>query len=142
MIDMNFSAGGQQAARRILVVEDDEVMRGLIEHILVKQGFQVFSASEGEEALEHIRGRKPDAIILDAMMPGMDGYEVLHTLRADNITRDIPVLMLSARALERDVISGFDFGANDYLVKPFRPEDLVTRLKRLLNRARGEETGH
>jgi DNA-binding response OmpR family regulator len=70
------------------------------------------------------------------MMPGMDGYEVLQALREDPTTNDIPVLMLSSRSLDRDVVSGFNFGADDYMVKPFNPADLVIRLKRLLNPAR------
>ena len=69
------------------------------------------------------------------MMPGMDGLEVLHEIRKDSATHDIPVMMLSVRNLEKDLVTGFDMGANDYLVKPFKPEDLVARLKRLLNTA-------
>lgn len=123
-------------SKRILVVEDEEVVRMIISHVLTKEGYTVTIAQDGEEALTNIKSRRPDAIILDAMMPGLDGYEVLQELRKDPVTQDIPVMMLSARGLERDVISGFDFGANDYLVKPFRPEELLTRLKRLLGSAR------
>lgn len=122
--------------KNILIVEDDEVLRQLVKHVLVKNGYKAVLAADGEEALKLVKERRPDAIILDAMMPGLDGYEVLQALKRDKATNDIPVLMLSARNLERDVITGFDFGASDYLSKPFKPEELVTRLKRLLGAAR------
>lgn len=124
------------SAKRILVVEDEEVVRMIIGHVLSQNGYEPVMSRDGEEALTLIKSRRPDAVILDAMMPGIDGYELLQALRQDPNTKDIPVMMLSARNLERDVITGFDFGANDYLVKPFRPEELLTRLKRLLGAAR------
>ncbi len=116
----------------MLVADDDEVLRRLVTHVLNREGYQVVIAGNGEEVLEHVRSRRPDAIILDAMMPGIDGLEVLHMLRQGEATRDIPVIMLSARSQERDVVRGFDFGANDYLGKPFKPGELLERLKRLL----------
>jgi DNA-binding response OmpR family regulator len=122
--------------RRIVLAEDDAIVRRLISHVLQKEGFEVLAASDGEEALKLISSRRPDAIILDAMMPGVDGLEVLHSLRRGEETKDIPVMILSGRSLERDVVTGFDFGANDYLVKPFKPNELVVRLKRMLNPAR------
>ncbi len=122
--------------RRILVVEDDAILRRLVSHVLEQSGFHALLACDGEDALAQVRSRRPDAVILDAMMPGMDGLEVLRLLRGSPATRDIPVMMLSARGLERDVVNGFDFGANDYLVKPFRSEELLQRLKRLLAPAR------
>ena len=121
---------------RIVVADDDAVIRGLVTHVLGKQGYEVIPASSGEEVLTCVSARRPDAIVLDAMMPDLDGFEVLHQLRKNENTRDIPVMILSARVLESDMISGFDFGANDYLVKPFRPEELVTRLRRLVSPAR------
>ena len=117
---------------RVLVADDDEVLRRLVTHVLNREGYQVVIAGNGEEVLGHVRSRRPDAIILDAMMPGIDGLEVLHMLRQGEATRDIPVIMLSARSQERDVVRGFDFGANDYLGKPFKPGELLVRLKRLL----------
>lgn len=127
-----FNERPAQTGQRIVVADDDDVICRLIGHVLKREGFQVVTSANGEEVLELIQSRKPDAIILDAMMPGIDGLEVLHQLRSDENTRDIPVLMLSSRSLEKDVVTGFDFGANDYLVKPFKPEELVTRLKRIL----------
>lgn len=120
---------------QIVVAEDEDVLRGLVQHVLKKNGYGVRTARDGEECLNLVRSRRPDAIILDAMMPGLDGFEVLHALRRDQTTIDIPVIMLSARAMERDLVNSFNFGANDYLIKPFRPEELITRLRRVLNRA-------
>ena len=117
---------------RILVADDDEVLRRLVTHVLTREGYQVVAAGNGEEVLQHVMARRPDAIILDAMMPGIDGLEVLHALRQGETTKDIPVIMLSARSQERDVVRGFDFGANDYLGKPFKPGELLVRLKRLI----------
>lgn len=116
----------------MLVADDDEVLRRLVTHVLNREGYQVVIAGSGEEVLAEVRSRRPDAIILDAMMPGIDGLEVLHMLRQGETTKDIPVIMLSARSQERDVVRGFDFGANDYLGKPFKPLELLVRLKRLL----------
>lgn len=134
MKEIPFGAAGGEPCR-ILLAEDDAILQRIVTHILTQQGFQVVIANDGEEALDQIRTRRPDAIILDAMMPGMDGLEVLHEIRKDSATHDIPVMMLSVRNLEKDLVTGFDMGANDYLVKPFKPEDLVARLKRLLNTA-------
>lgn len=120
---------------RILVADDDEVLRRLVTHVLTREGYQVVAAGNGEEVLQHVMSRRPDAIILDAMMPGIDGLEVLHALRQGETTKDIPVIMLSARSQERDVVRGFDFGANDYLGKPFKPGELLVRLKRLIGAA-------
>ena len=133
---MNGGKGESAAELRVVLAEDDDVLRRLVVHVLEKEGLRVLQARDGEEALKLIQSRRPDAIILDAMMPGVDGLEVLHTIRQSEATRDIPVMMLSGRSLERDMVTGFDFGANDYLVKPFRPAELVVRLKRLLNPAR------
>lgn len=120
---------------RVLVADDDEVLRRLVTHVLTREGYQVIGAGNGEEVLDQVKSRRPDAIILDAMMPGIDGLEVLHMLRQGEATKDIPVIMLSARSQERDVVRGFDFGANDYLGKPFKPGELLVRLKRLLGAA-------
>ena len=134
MKEVPFGAAGGEP-RRILLAEDDAILQRIVTHILTQHGFQVVIANDGEEAIDPVKTRRPDAIILDAMMPGMDGLEVLHEIRKDTVTRDIPVMMLSVRNLEKDLVSGFDMGADDYLVKPFKPEDLVARLKRLLNTA-------
>jgi DNA-binding response OmpR family regulator len=136
MTEEHFGRDTAAKVHRILVAEDDATIGHLLTHVLGLEKFEVILVTDGGDALEHVRSRRPDAIILDAMMPGMDGYEVLQALREDPTTNDIPVLMLSSRSLDRDVVSGFNFGADDYMVKPFNPADLVIRLKRLLNPAR------
>jgi DNA-binding response OmpR family regulator len=119
-------------ANTILVCDDDELLVDLLDYRLKGRGFEVLIARDGGQALEIAAARKPDAIVLDAMMPVMDGYQVLRRLRADPATSTIPVIMLTARKLERDIVGALQLGANDYLVKPFIPEELMSRLTRLL----------
>jgi DNA-binding response OmpR family regulator len=119
-------------ANTILVCDDDELLVDLLDYRLKGRGFEVLIARDGGQALEIAAARKPDAIVLDAMMPVMDGYQVLRRLRADPATSTIPVIMLTARKLERDIVGALQLGANDYLVKPFIPEELMSRLSRLL----------
>ena len=116
----------------VLVCDDDELLIDLIEFRLSSRGYDVVVANDGSEALERIAEATPDAIILDAMMPVIDGYEVLRRLRENEATKAIPVIMLTARKQEQDIVSALELGANDYLVKPFIPEELVARLSRLL----------
>lgn len=127
-----------ETAARVLVADDDDVLRRLVTYMLTREGYQVIAVASGEEVLDAVKSRRPDAIVLDAMMPGIDGLEVLHMLRQGEATKDIPVIMLSARSQERDVVRGFDFGANDYVSKPFKPGELLVRLKRLLGPARAD----
>jgi two-component system, OmpR family, alkaline phosphatase synthesis response regulator PhoP len=116
----------------ILLVDDDPLIRALVEHKLRLRGFEVTSADSGEEGLRHAFARHPDLIVLDAMMPELDGFEVLHRLKADGATASIPVIMLTARKQERDIVSALSMGARDYLVKPFMPEELIVRIRNLL----------
>jgi DNA-binding response OmpR family regulator len=116
----------------ILVADDDPLLLKLVEHKLKSRGFAVHCASDGEAALEMARDRRPDLIVLDAMMPGIEGFEVLRRLAADPGTSGIPVIMLTARRLEADIVSALSLGARDYLVKPFMPEELVMRIRNLL----------
>ena len=117
---------------KILVADDDELLAELISHKLEIAGYDVSCAADGEIALEMIAVSAPDAIILDGMMPGLDGFDVLRSLKNDDATKDIPVVMLTARGMGKDVVSGLELGASDYLVKPFMPEELVSRLERVL----------
>ena len=117
---------------RILVCDDDELLRELLQFRLKAKGFDVVVASDGREALASIQTTYPDAVVLDAMMPGMDGFEVLRRLREEDGTRDIPVIMLTARKGERDIVDALRLGASDYLSKPFIPDELSARLVRLL----------
>lgn len=122
------------AAGTILVCDDDELLVDLLEYRLNERGFHVVVARDGGEAVSMAQDHAPDAIVLDAMMPVMDGHQVLRRLRAENATASVPVIMLTARKQERDIVGALELGANDYLVKPFIPEELMTRLTRLLAR--------
>jgi DNA-binding response OmpR family regulator len=116
----------------ILLVDDDPLLRTLVEHKLRLRGFQVISAESGEEGLKQASAKRPDLIVLDAMLPELDGFEVLQRLKEDAATQAIPVIMLTARKQETDIVSALSKGARDYLVKPFSPEELVVRIRNLL----------
>jgi DNA-binding response OmpR family regulator len=118
--------------KTILVCDDDPLLVDIVAFRLQARDFVVEVARDGAEALAKIGEVVPDAIVLDAMMPVMDGSQVLRRLRADPATANIPVIMLSARKQETDVVGALELGANDYMVKPFSPEELVVRLTRLL----------
>ena len=116
----------------ILVVDDDPLIRTLVEHKLRQRGFEVVSAESGEAGLKQVAAKPPDLIVLDAMMPELDGFEVLRRLKQDTATAAIPVIMLTARKQESDIVSALSSGARDYLVKPFMPEELIMRIRNLL----------
>jgi len=120
--------------RKIVLAEDEPQIARLIEFKLKKEGYDVTWRKNGEEALKAIKADKPDLILLDIMMPVMDGYEVLRRLKEDENLGDIPVIMLTARAQEKDVVKGIDLGAEDYITKPFHPAELLARVKRILGR--------
>ncbi len=120
----------------ILVCDDDPLLIELMDFRLRAKGYEVEIARDGAEALEKAAGVEPAAIVLDAMMPRIDGFEVLARLKADTGLSDIPVIMLTARKSESDIVSALDKGADDYLVKPFIPDELMARISRLLNRRR------
>lgn len=123
-------------ASTILIIEDDSLIAELIQHKLNHDGHRTRLVSSGDEALSLVHEVKPDIVILDGMLPGMDGLEVLRILKEQDGTKDIPVLMLTSRALEQDVVGGFSFGADDYMTKPFMPNELSVRVKRLLGAGR------
>ena len=120
---------------RIFVVEDDRDIADLIVHYIEKAGWQAQRFASGIEALSAARQQPPDTIVLDLMLPGMDGLEVCRALRGDVATAAIPIIMLTARAEETDRIVGLELGADDYMGKPFSPNELVARVKALLRRA-------
>jgi len=120
---------------RILVVEDDRDIGELVSRYLQKAGFAVDLISSGREALTAIRERPPDLVILDLMLPQVDGLEICRILRSDKKTAAIPIIMLTARADESERIVGLELGADDYLAKPFSPNELVARVRALLRRA-------
>lgn len=117
---------------RVLVCDDDELLLELLQFRLSAKGFEVLTASDGQAAMELAGREQVDAVVLDAMMPRLDGYEVLRRLRETPATRDVPVIMLTARKGERDIVAALRLGASDYLAKPFIPEELTARLMRLL----------
>ncbi len=119
---------------RILVIDDDELLVDLLRFTLEAHGHQLLTAGDGEEGLEIAAREELDLVVLDGMLPGLDGLEVLKRLRASPKTADIPVIMLSARKQERDVVGGLSLGAEDYLVKPFIPEELAVRITKTLAR--------
>ena len=118
----------------VLVAEDDEDILDLVVFDLESEGYDVLTARDGQEAVALALERHPDLVLLDVAMPGLDGYEVTRRLRADESTRGTPVVLLTARAQVKDVIAGFEAGANDYVTKPFRPDELRTRLHAALGR--------
>jgi DNA-binding response OmpR family regulator len=117
---------------RVMAVDDDHVIRGLLEVNLEMEGHEVMTAIDGQDALDKVRADPPDLIILDVMMPNVNGWQVAEQLRADDATRDIPIIFLSARAMDNDVRKGRDLGADSYVTKPFDPIDLMELVRRLL----------
>jgi len=119
---------------RIAIVEDDPDIAGLVARYLEKAGLSTDIITSGRQALPALRSRPPDLVILDLMLPGMDGLEICRALRADPATSAVPIIMLTARAEESDRIVGLELGADDYLAKPFSPNELVARVRALLRR--------
>lgn len=122
------------AEAKILVIDDEESIRNLVEAYLRPEGYQVYTAEDGPSGLKAARAYKPDLIVLDIMLPGMDGIEVLSRLRRES---DVYVIMLTARTEETDKIVGLSVGADDYVTKPFSPRELVARVKAALRRIKG-----
>jgi two-component system alkaline phosphatase synthesis response regulator PhoP len=122
------------AKETILVVEDEEDIRELLKYNLEKEGYQVFAAATGEEGLRAVRDRRPDLILLDLMLPGLDGLEVCRRIRGEAQTQPLPIIMLTAKGEEADIVTGLELGADDYIVKPFSPRVLLARLRAALRR--------
>ncbi len=129
----------EMSKKSILVVEDEEDIQQLVSYNLVRAGFDVDCADTGEEALQMVRERQPDLVLLDLMLPGVDGSEVCRALRLDETTREIPIIMLTAKGEDDDVVAGLDLGADDYVTKPFSPGILVSRIKAVLRRKAKEQ---
>ena len=126
-------------ARKILVVDDEPDLVELVSYNLRKEGFDVTSASDGEEALNKIRKENFNLIVLDLMLPGIQGMELCRMLRNDPKTKNLPVIMVTAKGEEIDKVLGLETGADDYMAKPFSPRELVARVKAVLRRS-GEKT--
>jgi DNA-binding response OmpR family regulator len=112
----------------IFIVDDDPDVRELVEYKLVQNGHEVQSATNGHDALRMLPEAKPDLLLLDVMMPGISGFDVLAQLRAEEATKALPIIMLTAKAQESDSERGFTLGANDYMLKPFSPRELMNRI--------------
>ncbi len=123
------------SADRILVVDDEPEIVALVTYHLAKTGYRISTAASGQDALDMARRERPSLIVLDLMLPGMSGFDVLEQLRGDDATRDVAVLMLTARREEPDRIRGLSLGADDYLTKPFSPQELVLRVGAILRRS-------
>jgi two-component system phosphate regulon response regulator PhoB len=128
------------AKETILIVEDDEDIQQLVGYNLAKAGFQVLYAENGEQALASVKRELPDLMVLDIMLPSLNGLEVCKILRKDPHTKALPIIMLTAKGEENDVTAGLDLGADDYITKPFSPKILVSRIKAALRR-REESSG-
>jgi phosphate regulon transcriptional regulator PhoB len=128
-------------ASRVLVVEDEPDIRDLLAFHLERDGYQVTRATTGPEALRQLRAAAPDLVILDLMLPELDGLEVCRRLRADPATATLPVIMLTAKGDEVDRVVGLELGADDYVVKPFSPKEMLARVRAVLRRARAPLSG-
>ena len=125
------------AREKILIVDDEEDILELVRYNLSKEGYRVQCASSGEDGLTSARSENPDLVLLDLMLPGIDGLDVCRLLKGDGRTKAIPVIILSAKGEESDIVTGLEIGADDYIVKPFSPAVLRARVKTVLRRAEG-----
>jgi two-component system alkaline phosphatase synthesis response regulator PhoP len=126
--------------KKILVIEDDPATSRLVDYTLRHEGYQIITAANGLEGLRQARSERPDLIILDVMLPGLDGFEICHRLRAEPATAKLPILMFSAKAQEIDKNTGLKVGADEYLPKPAAPAEIVSRVARLLGRKAPDAT--
>lgn len=123
------------SARTVLVAEDDDEIGEILEFMIAREGFKVLRAHDGREAIRLIEeSDAPDLIVLDIMLPYHDGFELIAKVRARAGWESIPVVMLTARSQENDIARALEAGANDYVVKPFQPQELIARMRRLLKR--------
>jgi two-component system phosphate regulon response regulator PhoB len=129
------------AGKNILIVEDEAAIREMVRFALGKSGFNFIEASDADEAQTLMADQLPDLILLDWMLPGMSGIELARRLKRDDYTRDVPIIMLTARSEEDDRVGGLEAGADDYVTKPFSPRELVARIKAVLRRAQPEGEG-
>lgn len=124
------------ATHKILIMEDDDMTAELIEFLLKRQGHEVKVAADGAQGEKDLHEWQPEIVVLDVLMPFVDGFTVLKNIRANPATQNTPVLMLTAKTAERDIVDALDMGANDYLVKPFQPAELMARINRLSREVR------
>ena len=121
---------------RILVVDDDPTIRRFIATLLADRGYEILEAPDGEQAYQMAGEVKPDLMLLDLIMPFRDGFDVLQDLKREEITSHIPIIIMSVKNREEEIVKGFNLGAEDYVVKPFNSLELVSRVKKILERSR------
>jgi DNA-binding response OmpR family regulator len=131
---MTDAATGPGEQPVVLAADDDEDILALVAFRLERSGYTVLQARDGQEALDLALSEKPDLAVLDVMMPKLDGFELTRRLRSEEATSRMPIILLTARAQDTDVAQGFDAGADDYLRKPFSPQELRTRVQAILGR--------
>lgn len=124
------------ARETILLVEDDEDIQELVRYNLAKEGYRVVPVMSGEDALKALRSNQPDLVVLDLMLPGLDGLEICRLMKADPKAAHVPVVMLTAKGEEADVVAGLELGAEDYITKPFSPRVLLARIRAVLRRGK------
>ena len=122
---------------QVLIADDDPLLREILQHKLSAAGYAVRSVEDGRAALEQVQAERPDILVLDAMMPVMDGFEALRRFKQDPRLADVAIIMLTALKREADIVSALKLGAADYVAKPFNPDELVARLDRLMSGLRG-----
>ena len=122
-------------ANKLLIIEDEPDLRELLSFTLSREGYDVMEAETAETAMQMLDSKLPDLAIVDWMLPGMDGIELVKRLRRDDVTEDLPIIMLTARGEEPDKLKSFDVGIDDYITKPFSPRELLARIKALLKRS-------
>ncbi len=127
--------------KKILAVDDERHIVRLVQVNLERAGYEVVTAFDGKDALEKVASEQPDLVVLDVMMPYMDGFEVLQNLRKNPNTRELPVIMLTAKAQDADVFRGWQSGVDCYLTKPFNPMELISFVKRIFKSLEGGEDG-
>jgi len=127
--------------KKILAVDDERHIVRLVQVNLERAGYEVVTAFDGKDALEKVASEQPDLVVLDVMMPYMDGFEVLQNLRKNPNTRELPVIMLTAKAQDADVFRGWQSGVDCYLTKPFNPMELISFVKRIFKSLEGGEEG-
>ena len=125
---------GDMLKETILIVDDEEDIIELIKYNLKNEGYNILTALTGEEAIKISKQTRPDLMVLDLMLPGIDGLEVTRYLRSNGETKDMPIVMLTAKGEESDVVTGLELGANDYMSKPFSPRELTARIRAILRR--------
>jgi len=127
-------------SERILIIEDDPEIQEMLKHAFAQEGWKLIQAKTGEQGLERLRKEGADCVVLDIMLPGMDGFKALKKIRADESLRSLPVIMCTARGEEADVVAGLELGADDYVVKPYSPRVLAARIRAGLRRKESSDT--